>query len=417
MRLSVIATIVMLLCVPAAHAQVSWTSTGNPVAQDFTGFTGAGLSNPAPAGGLSSLEFEVQGMSEGDCFFGTTDVACTAGDFARGSSAGGVSSGGMYAFDIGGGNVAVGFQPAGSDFTPGYITAAFTNSAGAITDVDLSFDLWVLNDQGRANSVNVSWSVDNVNFTPIASLDYVTTELADASPAWVQVAQSASIELGFTMQMGDVFYVRFSSDDVSGGGSRDEIALDNISTTPFANLAAEVVDFGAVSNESGVVLNWTTASENAVSGFEVQRAVGGGPFSAMGFVEAKGSGTYQFRSPSVDAGSVFRLRIVDVDGSEHFSNVLEVAAFLNESFVVGPAYPNPFATAAAFTVSVKSEQDVEVALFDVTGRRVQDLFSGRIAAGEQREVRMNGDGLAAGVYFYRVVGDRFQSTGRVMLTR
>ena len=249
MRLSVIATIVMLLCVPAAHAQVSWTSTGNPVAQDFTGFTGAGLSNPAPAGGLSSLEFEVQGMSEGDCFFGTTDVACTAGDFARGSSAGGVSSGGMYAFDIGGGNVAVGFQPAGSDFTPGYITAAFTNSAGAITDVDLSFDLWVLNDQGRANSVNVSWSVDNVNFTPIASLDYVTTELADASPAWVQVAQSASIELGFTMQMGDVFYVRFSSDDVSGGGSRDEIALDNISTTPFANLAAEVVDFGAVSNE------------------------------------------------------------------------------------------------------------------------------------------------------------------------
>lgn len=47
-----------------------------------------------------------------------------------------------------------------------------------------------------------------------------------------------------------------------------------------------------------------------------------------------------------------------------------------------PPRPNPARSAASFVLSLPSAADVEVAVFDPTGRRVRTLVSGRQAAGE-----------------------------------
>lgn len=68
--------------------------------EDFNLYGGAGFASPpASPQQLDSGAFLVRGLSDGDVDFGETR---TTGDFARGASAGGASTGGVYAFDVGG---------------------------------------------------------------------------------------------------------------------------------------------------------------------------------------------------------------------------------------------------------------------------------------------------------------------------
>jgi hypothetical protein len=214
----------------SSYAQYSINALGSPQNIDFSGFDGSGFSSTPAAGQLNSNEWEITGCSDGDLLFGQTN---TAGDYARGTSTGGTSSGGFYSFDNGTG-ASLGFQGTGGDLTPGTITLAINNNTGStIENLDLSYEVWVYNDQGRANSFNFDHGSDNVNFTAESSLDFISTEVADNSPAWVSETRTITLT-GLNIADGNDYYLRWSTDDVSGGGSRDEIAIDNIELTGLA---------------------------------------------------------------------------------------------------------------------------------------------------------------------------------------
>jgi len=196
--------------------------------ENFNAFQGNGYSPTPTAGQLDSNVFIVNGLSNGDLNYGDTG---TSGDFARMTSTGGVSTGGIYAFDIsnnGSGDWALGVQPGGSDFTPGYFEIKTTNNSGnTLTSFTISYDVYVFNDQPRANSMKFSYSTNGVDFINIPSLDYTSPETANPAPVqWDGVSRTADF---FTyVPAGSNLYLRFSSDDVSGSGSRDEFAINNI---------------------------------------------------------------------------------------------------------------------------------------------------------------------------------------------
>src|SRR5215510_3505689 len=111
-RLAWLAALGFLGLSSTASAQLS--ITGDVTIESFSGYTGAGFA-PSPAGGqLDSDEVRVTGLSDGSgiCASGAT---CTTGDFARGSSAGNESTGGIYAFTVSSGAPALGFHPASGD--------------------------------------------------------------------------------------------------------------------------------------------------------------------------------------------------------------------------------------------------------------------------------------------------------------
>ncbi|MEM9797746.1 MAG: ExeM/NucH family extracellular endonuclease [Pseudomonadota bacterium] len=187
----------------------------------FDTFRGLGLA-PVPAPGqLDSDIWSVTGFSAGDVAFGDTSAGT---DFTRGVTAGGVSSGGLYALDQGGEDYALMVQPSGSDFTPGALTLKVTNDGADASAVSVSFDLLINNDQTRANSFDLSYSLDGgVTFTGLTSA--VSDELSDAGGFQ---RTSFSAVLPETLTAGSDLLLRWSSDDVSGGGSRDEFAIDNV---------------------------------------------------------------------------------------------------------------------------------------------------------------------------------------------
>ncbi|MFK8006354.1 MAG: endonuclease [Saprospiraceae bacterium] len=217
-------------------------------------FTGSGFMTNPSSGQLDADGWAISGLSDGSKDFGISNIS---GDHARGSSSGGISTGGLYGFDLGGGNRALGVQPTGSDWTPGTITLKISNnSTSVINDMDIDYNIFVRNDQGRASSFNFSYSYDNSSFTNASAGDY-TSPAGSGSTAWV--ANNRVINLSsLGLNPGEDFYLRWSGSDVSGSGSRDEFALDDISITAAGSTnnctqptaQANNLNFGTVTSNS-----------------------------------------------------------------------------------------------------------------------------------------------------------------------
>ncbi|MGC9330792.1 MAG: T9SS type A sorting domain-containing protein [Bacteroidales bacterium] len=189
-------------------------------------FDGSGFDILPATGQLDADGWAAYGFDDGDKPFGDT---ATIGDFARGSSPGGISTGGIYAFEVEPGNYALGVQPGGSDFTPGWVGLKIQNNTGQLINyVDLSYNVWVYNDQDRSQLFNGEFSSDGINWVPLAEFEFTTPLTADAIPAWNKTPLSFSDLIGFELADGEYIYFRWYSDDDAGSGARDEIAIDSV---------------------------------------------------------------------------------------------------------------------------------------------------------------------------------------------
>jgi hypothetical protein len=217
-----------------------------------TAFTGVGFSpDPVVAGRLNSNAWAVTGWSNGALAFGGTQVTANT-DYTRGSAAAAVTTGGMYAYTgapQSAANPALMFQPGGSDWAPGTLTLRIENTGTTnITELAVSYNIYVRNDQFRANSFNFSHSADDATYTSVAALNYTSPQDTAPPSFWVLVgtAPSRSTTItGLNIAPGAFYYIRWSGADVSGSGSRDEFGLDDINlqaTFAACNLTSAGLD-------------------------------------------------------------------------------------------------------------------------------------------------------------------------------
>ena len=99
---------------------------------------------------------------------------------------------------------------------------------------------------------------------------------------------------------------------------------------------------------------------------------------------------------------------------------VEEAAAAPDGFELEANYPNPFNARTAIRYSLHAGGDVELVLFDVTGRRVATLVDGQQPAGTHAVYwdgrTDSGVEAASGVYFYRLqAGDRQRSRKLLLL--
>ena len=240
-----IVLLMFLLFSYISYGQVSLTNAAPTAVIDFsntmqasvgsnpsTAYSGAGFSpNPTVAGRLNSNAWDVTGFTYGTLGFGGTQ---TLDDFARGQVSTGVLSNGIYAYTEAPGTVAnpaIMFQAGPSDFAPGTLVLKIKNNGTSnLTQLQISYNLFVRNDEGMASSFNFSHSADNIVYQSEPSIDYTSPDVADASQ-WVSVGVSPSRSIlisGINIAPNGFYYIRWSSNDVSGSGLRDEFGLDDI---------------------------------------------------------------------------------------------------------------------------------------------------------------------------------------------
>ncbi|MFB6230157.1 MAG: lamin tail domain-containing protein [Salinibacter sp.] len=200
------------------------------------------------------------------------------------------------------------------------------------------------------------------------------------------------------------------------GNSRFTLRL-NQGTIPV-----ELTRLHATVSDETARLAWTTASETNNAGFHVEhRGPGAKDFASTGFVEGAGTTDqpqqYRFRTDPLDPGRhVFRLRQVDLDGTATRSDTVAVRVRLATVAEVEVA-PNPVRTRATVSLRVRAEQEVEVALYDVLGRRVRTVHEGPLTPGRTHTFRVDAGGLSSGLYLLRADGEQFRRTRRVTVVR
>ncbi|MFQ5770753.1 MAG: alkaline phosphatase family protein [bacterium] len=133
---------------------------------------------------------------------------------------------------------------------------------------------------------------------------------------------------------------------------------------------------------------------------------------------------FNFTWRNVPAGNyVLTARATDSNGIGATASVsIEVTAPTSvaesepHQFVLFGNYPNPFQKSTNITFSLQQDSQVTIVLYDLLGRKIETLFQGWRASG-QNVVRLQAPNLPAGVYFYRFRVGHKEKVRRLLIVR
>jgi predicted extracellular nuclease len=352
-------------------------------ATDFAQFTASGFAPGAAAasGMLDSNVWRIVGLSDNtNPSYGFTGAA--GGDFGRGiiNGAADPASAGVYSPSA---DHALIIQPTGAELdTNGIIEARIQNTSGATaTSFDVAFDWAYRNSAARVDNLQLSFSTDGVNFTGVPAASFSTPGTA-ATPAPSAFAdQHETVNVEGTVADGGYLYLRWIHASSTGGGSRDEVGIDNV------NVVAHLSDTVTAS-----IGNVTLAEGNGATTavFTVTRSNGAGAAS-IDYATADGTATAgsdyvaQHGTVSFAAGELSKTISIAVNGDlRHESD--ETFA-LNLSNASGFEVPQTTATA-----TITNDDNGPVAIYDIQGLGHRSPFTGQSVdtSGVVTSVRNNG---------------------------
>ncbi|SEI54090.1 Por secretion system C-terminal sorting domain-containing protein [Dyadobacter sp. SG02] len=138
-------------------------------------------------------------------------------------------------------------------------------------------------------------------------------------------------------------------------------------------LPVSLVYFNAEKAGSGVLLTWQTSSETDHKEFVVERGTNGKVWRTIGHVEGNGDSkqikNYQFPdfAPVADSVNYYRLRQVDLDGTESYSRIAAVNFSMTDAAAI--LYPNP--VKSELTVKANGlKGSLEISIANAQGRVV-----------------------------------------------
>ncbi len=306
----------------------------------------------------------------------------------------------------------------------GRVTAAFFNqpppdSSGIDSALNISSYRWIIVDEG------------NVGFDASSSLsfarDVISTPGFDATngPS-IDVYSRSPFETGpfsaLTSSYADGGTTTLDDDAVQATG------LSGFSEFVFASdqaaLPVELAVFDVAAGEDGAVLTWETVSETNNAGFriEYQKESATAWTDAGVFVEGAGTTTQSTSYRKVISGLepntyTFRLRQIDADGTETPGTEKSVTIRMNDMFTLSKVSPNPVGNTGTMNLSVRDAQPVTVSLYNVLGQKVTTLMNEPMAGQSTKTITLDASRLSSGIYFVRVVGERFQGTQKITVVR
>jgi hypothetical protein len=162
-------------------------------------------------------------------------------------------------------------------------------------------------------------------------------------------------------------------------------------------------------NNNAALLAWGTATETNSLGFEVEHAkptTGLPEFEMIDFVESKGNpaieANYNYKVKNLAPGvHYFRLRQIDTDGSEEYSETRAVVITGAETqFKIYPTLVQPDNQVLYLYSPV--EDQVVVEIVSMLGQESAILYSGKVAENSLNEIPLNTNQFSSGHYIIRV---------------
>lgn len=161
-------------------------------------------------------------------------------------------------------------------------------------------------------------------------------------------------------------------------------------------LPVQLASFTAVARNCTVQLDWVTITQEKFSHFEVESSADGKNFSYVQTVQSKSShksSVYQLITNGANVDTYYRLRMVDLDGTYEYSDVLKVKNACNAPAL--SVAPNPV-TNNVFTIRGLQALTV-IKLLDMNGKTHQTVRS----SGPVQQIDMGN--LPAGIYLIYIL--------------
>ncbi|MFA5805208.1 MAG: T9SS type A sorting domain-containing protein [Melioribacteraceae bacterium] len=273
---------------------------------------------------------------------------------------------------------------------------------------------------------NVNGRVGNWN--SVAALT-----LADWKTASGQDANSKSVTVNF-VSLSNLHLTGASDGDVNLIGTpivglTKDIDGDTRSITfPYIGadesntpLPVELTSFAVSSKGNIVELNWQTATEKNSSYFEIQRKSEKSDWATVGKVNASGTTTervkYSFTEKDVKGPVViYRLKMIDLDGSYSYSNEVEVKVDVPVNFELSQNYPNPFNPSTTIKYAIPVDSKVRIDIYSTLGELVTTLVNDLQTAGNY-SVAFDASRFASGTYIYRLTANSTVITKKMLLIK
>lgn len=188
------------------------------------------------------------------------------------------------------------------------------------------------------------------------------------NPVWTQFDVSA------IPAFGNIDEFRFTQ----AGSSSAQISfvvVDQIDIASPNPLPLSLLSFSGLLSGHNVQLNWSTASEENTSYFEVERSADGSGFLPVARVAAAGNSTatlqYSYTDPlpsDAPPALFYRLQMTDLDGQFTYSPVVKISP--PPAGLTLSATPNPFQQGLTVNIGSKNADNAVITLTDMNGRRI-----------------------------------------------
>ena len=183
----------------------------------------------------------------------------------------------------------------------------------------------------------------------------------------------------------------------------------------FIALPAKGLTVSANLKDDKAYLNWYTLSEQNTKYFEVERKYGNTDFTVTGYkiTAAVNSDTRKDYQMTDDISNLtqneviyYRVKLVDFDGKETYSNIITVRVSKKPGVTI---WPNPFHSSITVSITTEKETIIDINLIDVNGNQIRK-FSQRASKGLNQISIQNLDQLPGGVYLVEITDKKAGTT-------
>jgi hypothetical protein len=210
--------------------------------------------------------------------------------------------------------------------------------------------------------------------------------------------QISSRQLVFTPNSSYNGYVFFGYSATDNSNNVSNPALVTIMTGSLSVLPVHFVSFDVVKQNNTALIKWTTAMEDNISYFEIERSFDGINFVKIGKMDAVGSEysatNYQFVDHQPSKGlNYYRIQSIEFNKNQSLSPTKSV--FFDDAIVDNGinVYPNPFDG----ILNINSTEVIEtLEITDFTGK---SLIKQNVL---QNSVQINTSDLQSGIYYLRI---------------
>jgi hypothetical protein len=248
-----------------------------------------------------------------------------------------------------------------------------TSSMGANLDVVSTVEYWDIDGTG-ATPLTLTWDAGSAIATLTGSQLNKLTIVGWDGTQWMAISSKV-----------DVISVLSGTSDLTAGSitTTAAIAPNTYTAYAFASLTVPLpvtlARFEAVREGGTALLTWSTTEETSSDRFDVERSADGSHWKNIGVVQSTGESKTQIDYRFVDvnpyAENLYRLRMVDNDGTFAYSRIRNVRFENLENRVV---YPNP-ANDRLFIKDYTRVSDLRI--LDMNGKvvhRLQALKNGEV---------------------------------------